>query len=73
MANTLCECQVSHDEDGSRILISVYLLECISNNVADGCDLLCLPDSVHAVKSLIFDHRVPLGFHEEDMIRSCQI
>lgn len=73
MADTLCGCQFFHSEHKTRILVLACLLECVSHDIADGRDLLCLPNSVHAVKSLILDHGVPLRLHEEDVICSRQV
>lgn len=50
-----------------------YFLQCVSDNVAYSRNLFCLPNSVDAVKSLIFDHRVPLWLHKEYVICSRQI
>ena len=73
MANALCEVQSIHFKYECRILLYTYLLECIPHNIADGGDLLCLANSVHAVKSLILDHGVPLRLHKEDVICSRQV
>lgn len=50
-----------------------YLLQGVIHNVANGSDIFCLPNSMHAIESLVFDHGVPLRLHKEYMVCSRQI
>ena len=50
-----------------------YRLQGPLDNVANCGDLLCLPDSVRAIKRLILKHGVPLRLHEENVICSRQV
>jgi len=54
-------------------LTTTYLFQSALYDIPNGRDLLGLPNPIHTVKSLILKHRIPLWFHEEDIVCSSQI
>ncbi len=70
------ECSLTHSDlrhcDGQRLTIT-HLFHSALHDIPNGRDLLRLPDPIHTIKGLIFKHRIPLWFHEKDVVCSSQI
>ena len=47
---------------------AAYLFECIRYNVSHSCNFLPLTNSIHTIHRLIFESRIPLRFHEKNMV-----
>ena len=49
------------------------LFHTLAHYITSSNDRLCLPYSVHSIKSLLFGHGVPLRFHEMDTTSCGQV